>query len=406
MITQHLLAEVIDSQNEVWLKKDQSTTREKLAEIKLHEGFANIITGIRRCGKSTLLRQLLPTVQGKTLFLNFEDPRLSGFEKGDFRRLDVELKARKIDNLFFDEIQMLDSWELYVRQKLDEGFKVAATGSNATLLSKELGTKLTGRHLSSELFPFSYTEFLRFKKAKNSQKSTEDYWLEGGFPEYLKLREPKVLQQLLDDILYRDVAVRYGVRDVTSLRRMAVYLISNIGKPVSATKLAGLFGIKAVSTVLEYFSHLQVAYLVQFVPKFSYSQQTQLRNSKKVYAIDMGLVTHNSTSFTEEYGRRLENLVYLHYRRLGKELFYFNEKSECDFVVFNRGKIQEAVQVCYEVNEDNLNREVAGLVEALDFFGLEKGIIVTLTQKDRYNVQNKEIELLPVRELLSEHWDE
>jgi predicted AAA+ superfamily ATPase len=284
---------------------------------------------------------------------------------------------------------------------LDEGFKVIVSGSNATLLSKELGTKLTGRHLSYELFPFSYTEFLRFKKLKDTQKAMEIYLQEGGFPEFLKLQDPTILRQLLDDILLRDIAVRYAVRDVTSLRRLAVYLISNIGKPVSATKLTSLFNIKATSTILEYFSYLQNAYLVQFVSKFSYSLQTQIRNPKKVYAIDMGIFSHNSITFTEENGRRLENLVYLHYRRLGKELFYFNEKNECDFIVFENGKIQEAVQVCYEINEDNLKREIAGLNEALNFLGLKKGLIITFNQSDVYRMENKEIKIVPVRELIN-----
>lgn len=257
IITQDVVAEVIDGQNEIWLKKNDGVKREKVSSIKLHTGFASVITGIRRCGKSPLLRQLLPSVSGASLFLNFEDPRLAGFETDDFRRLDKELNARKIKNLFFDEIQMLEGWELYVRQKLDEDFKVVVTGSNATLLSKELGTKLTGRHLSYKLFPFSYEEFLRFNRLRNGQKAVDAYILEGGFPEYLKLQEPSVLQQFLDDILLRDIAVRYGVRDTVSLRRLAVYLISNIGKPVSATKLTTLFNIKAASTVLEYFSYLQ-----------------------------------------------------------------------------------------------------------------------------------------------------
>lgn len=400
MISQSLIAEVLESQNEAWLKKDNSTKREKLGEIKLLAGFASIITGIRRCGKSTLLRQLLPVVKGKTLFLNFEDPRLSGFETDDFRRLDNEIKSRKIKNLFFDEIQMLKGWEFYARQKLDEGFNIVVTGSNATLLSKELGTKLTGRHLSSELFPFSYNEFLRFKNLKDSQKAAETYLQEGGFPDYLKLQEPGVLHQLLDDILLRDIAVRYGVRDVTSLRRLAVYLLSNIGKPVSATKLTKLFHIKAPSTILEYFSYMEDAYLVQFIPKFSYSAQAQIRNPKKVYTIDLGLFTHNSITFTEEKGRRLENLVFMHYRRKGKNLSYFNEKKECDFIISGKGKDLEAVQVCYEINEDNLKREMEGLSEALDFFGMKKGTIVTFNQSDLYRFDNKEITLRPVRELL------
>lgn len=400
MLAQSLIAEVIDSQNENWLKKEDSVKREELSGITIYDSFAGIITGIRRCGKSTLLRQLLPMVKGNSLFLNFEDPRLSGFENDDFRRLDNELKSRKVKNLFLDEIQTLTNWELYVRQKLDEGFHVIVTGSNATLLSKELGTKLTGRHLSTELFPFSYSEYLRFKKIKDSQKAIENYLNEGGFPEFLKLQNPEILRQLLDDILLRDIAVRYAVRDVNSLRRLAVYLISNIGKPVSATKLTQLFNIKATSTILEFFSYLQDAYLVQFVPKFSYSAQVQIRNPKKVYAIDLGLFSHNSITFTEENGRRLENLVYLHFRRQGKEIYYFNENKECDFIISENGKVVQAVQACYEINEDNLKREIEGLTEALDYFKMKEGIIVTLNQTDLYRIGDKEIKVIPVRELL------
>lgn len=400
MISQSLIAEILDTQNEFWLRKDISVTREKLVEIKIYEGFASIITGIRRCGKSTILRQLLPSVSGSSIFLNFEDPRLAGFQVDDFRRLDAELKSRAVKNLFFDEIQMLESWELYVRQKLDEGFNVIVTGSNATLLSKEMGTKLTGRHLSYELFPFSYNEYLTFSKKQEDENTVISYLQDGGFPEYLKLQNPQILQQLLDDILLRDIAVRYGVRDVGSLRKLAVYLISNIGKPISATKLKVLFDIKATSTILEYFSYMEDAYLVQFVPKFSYSLQVQIRNPKKVYAIDLGMFTHNSITFSEERGRRLENLVYLHYRRKGKEIAYFNEKKECDFIISEKGKIQEAVQVCYEINEDNLKREINGLMEALIYLKLDKGYIITLNQSDVYQVDDKEIILIPIRKLL------
>ena len=151
---------------------------------------------------------------------------------------------------------------------------------------------------------------------------------------------------------------------------------------------------------MEYFSYMENAYLVQFIPKFSYSIQTQIRNPKKIYAIDLGLFTHNSITFTEEKGRRLENLVFLHYRRKGKELSYFNEKKECDFIVSEKGKIEEAVQVCYEINEDNLKREIEGLSDALDFFGMKKGTVITFNQSDVYRIDNKEITLLPVRELL------
>jgi predicted AAA+ superfamily ATPase len=399
MIVQSLITEVVSIQNELWLKKENGLLREKLPKIKLHEGFANIITGIRRCGKSTLLHQLLSSITGESMFLNFEDPRLSAFETDDFRRLDNEIKKRKVKNLFFDEIQMLENWELYVRQKLDEDYRVMVTGSNATLLSKELGTKLTGRHISTELFPFSYNEYINFSKQEDNSETLSNYLKDGGFPEFLKTKEPTVLQQLLDDILLRDLAVRYGVRDISSLRRLAVYLISNIGKPISATKLTSLFNVKATSTLLEYFSYMENAYLIFFVPKFSYSLQVQIRNPKKVYTIDLGLFTCNSIVFTEEHGRRLENAVFLHYRNKGKELYYFNEKKECDFIVFEKGVIQEAVQVCYDVNADNFKRETEGLLEALQFFGLDKGIIITLKQDEVYNINGKEIRLIPANKL-------
>jgi hypothetical protein len=297
---------------------------------------------------------------------------------------------------------MLDSWEIYIRQKLDEDYKVIVTGSNATLLSKEMGTKLTGRHLSYELFPFSYIEYLKFTKKEDGENAITSYLQDGGFPEYLKFQNPGILQQLLDDILLRDIAVRYAIRDVASLRMLAVYLITNIGKPVSATRLKDLFKIKATSTILEYFSHLEDTYLLQFVPKFSYSLQVQIRNPKKVYTIDLGLFSHNSITFSEDKGRRLENLVYLYFRRKGKEIAYFNEKKECDFIISEKGKVQEAVQVCYEINEDNLKREIDGLIEALNFLQFGKGRIITLNQSDVFHVDGKEILLVPVRELMSE----
>lgn len=400
MIPQILISEVVESQKTVWLRKDTGVIRRKLVDVKVYEGFASIVTGIRRCGKSTLMRQLLSSIDEEVLFLNFEDPRLAGFEVDDFRRLDQEIEGRRARVLFFDEIQMLVSWELYVRQKLDEGFRVVVTGSNATLLGKELGTKLTGRHLSYELFPFSYLEFLELKEWKDSIEAVCEFMESGGFPDFIKLQDPLVLQQLLDDILFRDIAVRYGVRDVTSLRQLAVYLISNIGKPVSATKLKTLFAIKSTSTMLEYFSYLEDAYLIQFLPKFNYSLKAQIRNPKKVYAIDLGLFTHTSTVFSEEHGRRLENLVFLHYRTQGKELFYFAEHKECDFVVLDNGKVVQAVQVCYEIHADNLQREMDGLLEAMVYFGLEEGIIVTLNQTDMYTIKDKVIHLIPIRKLL------
>ena len=400
MIPKEVVREVIELQNTYQRSKSTGVVREQISRIAWITGYARIITGVRRCGKSTLLLQRMMMQADEALFINFEDPRLSDFSTADFRLLDNLLTEKGIQSLFLDEIQTLKEWERYVRQKLDEGFQVAITGSNASLLSKELGTKLTGRHQSTELFPFSYAEFLHFLQIPNSEEAVQRYLRDGGFPDYVRTGEPGILQQLLDDIILRDIAQRYQVRDVHSLRKLAVYLISNIGKPVSANNLATTLQLPAVSTILEYFAYLEDAYIVQFVSRFSYSQQVQLRNPKKVYATDMGLFTHNSITFTNEMGRRLENTVFLHYRRKGQQLNYFKEKKECDFVVSERDKILEVVQVCYCINEDNFQREMDGLKEAMRFFRLNKGIIVTLNQRETYEEGDTSIELIPVGQLL------
>jgi uncharacterized protein len=400
MILQSQIADVADAQAENFLNRNVGWKRELLPKVQVIKNFALIITGIRRCGKSTLLFQLLKEKFDNAFYLHFEDPRLAGFENDDFYRLNSEIVKRKPQVLFFDEIQILENWELFIRQKLDEGYKVVITGSNATLLSKELGTKLTGRHLSIELFPFSYSEFLGLRKLKDSEKSVAEYLRKGGFPEYLKTENGFILNQLLEDILYRDIAVRYAVRDVKSLKQLAVYLLSNIAKPVSASNLTKLFAIKSVSALLDYFAFLENAYIVQFLPMFSYSLKKQIRNPKKVYSIDLGLFTENSIVFTDENGRRIENAVYLHLRKTSKELYYFYEKKECDFVVFEKGKPKELIQVCYDLTAANLERETGGLYAAMDYFKMLKGKIVTLNQKDTFTKEGKKIEVVTLNEFL------
>jgi len=401
MVSLQQIEDVIQFQKKSVQRKVLGTQREAMTDYVLTENFANIITGIRRCGKSTLMHQLLNLNKETALFLNFEDPRLAGFELDDFRRLDEIIEKYNITHLFFDEIQMLSNWEWYVRQKLDENYFVVVTGSNANLLSRELGTKLTGRHLSSELFPFSYNEFLVFSKLENSSESALKYLKTGGFPEYLKTNNPLVLHHLWDDILYRDIAVRYGVRDVQTLRKLAIYLLSNIGKSYSATKLSQLFHFKSVSTLLEYISFLENSYLIVNVPMFSYSLKAQVRNPKKVYTIDLGLFTNLSIVFTEENGRRLENVVFLHLRRSYTSIYYFKEKYECDFIVFEKEQVKAVYQVCYDFTYENQEREINGAKEAMQFFSLKKAIIVTQNQADTFNYDFGTIELVPLHTFLA-----
>ena len=400
MIRQEEISLVIDSQREVFLKQDSGFSRDALSQIPIVNSFATIITGIRRCGKSTLLLQLLRRDYQNAIYLNFDDIRLSGFETADFTRLHKEIERREIRVLFFDEVQVIENWEKFINQLLREGYKVFITGSNASMLSVELGTHLTGRHLSMELFPFSYSEFIRFKKLNNDENAVIDYLKTGGIPEYVKSDVSYVLNALVDDILMRDIAIRHSVRDVNSLHQLTAYLITNIGNLVSANKLSGMFDIKSPATFLEYFSFLKDAYLLDFIPMFSHSLKIQARNPKKVYVTDMGLYTENTLSTSDNMGRRLENLVFLHLRRRYKHIFYYKDRGECDFIAIEKNTVKEAIQVCLTITNENFDREYNGLLEAIQNLGLKQGTIVTLNQSDTFEKDGIIIRMIPAAFLL------
>jgi len=177
-------------------------------------------------------------------------------------------------------------------------------------------------------------------------------------------------------------------------------LITNTSRLITGNRLRSLFEIGATSTVMEYLSHLESAWLFQFVSKFSHSMRKQLVNPRKVYAIDTGLIEVNSGSFSEDTGRKFENLIFLHLRRQYSEIYYFAENGECDFVVAEKGKIKKLVQVCADLTSENLDREINGLMEAMDFFELKTGTIVTIKKKDRYKKNGKVIDVVKAAEFM------
>ena len=374
--------------------KPTGAWREQLALVTLSKEFVLIITGIRRCGKSTLMQQLISQLNRSVAFFNFEDPRIFGFETTDFVKLDEVIGDNSL-YYFFDEIQNVDSWEIYIRNLHDKQKVICVTGSNASLLSRELGTKLTGRNIQIELLPFSFKEYLSFKKIKAEAATFEQYLFEGGFPDYLKTANKEVLQQLFKDIVYRDIIVRHSVRNDKVLMSIALYLISNVGKEFSFTNIKNTFGVGSVNTVIDYISWFEDSYLLFTVPKFSWSLKSVAINPKKVYVIDTGFGDANSLSFSNDTGRLFENAVYLQLRRTYKELYYFREKGECDFVVKESNKVTNAIQVCTELSQETLPRELNGLVEALTFFDLEEGIIITMHQEDEIVQDEKKIHVIP-----------
>ena len=388
------ISDVILLQKEKNEYADRGIDRELLKEISLSGGHIKIISGIRRCGKSTLLRQLLSGTS-ESLFLNFEDPKLTGFGLKDFNKIDEIVKEQGLRNIYFDEIQVVPEWERYIRALHDEGYPVYLTGSNASMLSLELGTKLTGRYISKELFPFSYREFLKFTGKQATADTSVDYLYKGGFPEFLKYNDQDILHQILYDIIYRDIAVRYQVRRHETLKQLAVYLISNISKILSYNQLRKTFDLGSASTVIDYISYFQDSYLLFSIPKYDYSIKKQIYNPRKIYAIDTGLASANSLSISGDVGRKLENAVFLFLRRSSSQIYYFTNKFECDFLIKEKDSVGRCIQVCARLNDDNFTRETRGLMEAMDYSGATEGIIVTIDQEDKLEINNTQIEVIP-----------
>jgi|SRR3989344_6064774 len=370
--------------------------RELLAKIDLNVPHASVLSGIRRSGKSVLLGQLMKRI-GKGYYFNFEDPRVLSFSVSDFQKLDEAFlqECGECDTYFFDEIQNVGKWEVFARYLLDRRKKVFITGSNASLLSRELGTKLTGRHLRYEMFPFSYLEMLKLFKEKPSIHSFQKYMEEGGFPEYLRYEKIELLQELFTNIIERDIVVRYGLRDSKLIREMALYLLTNAGKEFSYNGLRKLFKIGSTNSVVSYVSYFEDSYLLFVLPMFDYSLKKQLINPKKVYSIDVGLSKVISASFSLDNGRILENLVFLNLRRKNRDIFYFKRDGECDFLIRKGNAIVEIIQVCYELNDENEKREIDGVIEAMKIFKLKEGLILTYDQEDTLEIEKRKIIVKP-----------
>jgi len=383
------------------LYRDLGVSRD--IHLKLIPNFVLLISGIRRCGKSTLARQFLND-KSPIYYANFEDINLSGFELKDFIKLEEILKTEFGENgyFFFDEIQNINGWEKYIRQLVDQKEKVVVTGSNASMLSSEMGTKLTGRHITKELFPFSYKEFLRLRKNNHSLDLFTEYLTEGGFPEYLKSGEKDILQFLFQDIISRDIIQRNELKNETAVKSLIQYIISNIGKEASFNKLKTYIGVSSTNSVSQYVHHLEQAYLIFSIKKFDYSIKKQLIHPKKMYCIDNAIIGTNAFSFSENKGRLLENLVFLELKRQSSEIFYHKNNFECDFVLKKGTRITEAIQVCYELNPDNQEREFNGLLSAIQDFHPDKAVLLTYDQEEKITYKTKKIQILPVWKWLLE----
>lgn len=407
------IKKVIVDQNEKY-KSINFIQRDKTLAVEgeYNDPFIQIVSGIRRCGKSTLVQHIRENNPEKNYSINFDDNRLVGLTSDDFEKLNEAFHElyEPEKTYYFDEIQLVEGWERFVSRLYNEGNKIYITGSNATMLSKELGTHLTGRNVRTELFPFSFNEYLIFKgiqRKKNDfyspEKSTQlkkafrNYLLNGGFPEFLQTSHPLYLKNLYENIIYKDVIARYNIRSVRTIIELIHFLISNISKETSYNALKKVFGLSNAISVKEYISYFENAYLIFSINKFDFSLKKQLANPKKIYAIDTGLANSVSFQFSDNFGRQLENAVFLQLKRLGFEIYYHKNKQECDFIIRENGKIINAIQVSHSVdNESVRNREISGLQEALLQYDLHNGLIITEDEEEIIRINELTIHVIPV----------
>lgn len=414
MISKDQLKQALAEQRAAISQKPLGIERTILETIKKKAVLPHVVvlTGLRRSGKSTLLRQLMKKQYNdeKFYYVNFEDERLFNFQAEDFNTIYeslVELFGEH-KTFFIDEIQNVTNFESFVRRFYDFGFKFFITGSSAKLLSKEIGTKLTGRHIDIVVKPFSFEEFLISKNFKSDKqtffkvgtraelkKYFSDFLISGGMPEYVQYRDPEILARTYEDIIIKDIAVRYKVDNIRQLKELYQYLITTASQRFSYNSLKKFIKINSANTIKKYINYLEETYFVNQVSKFDYSLKKQIINDKKVYVIDNGFISKISVKFSKDNGWLLENSVFMELKDLG-EVFYHSEKFECDFVVAENKKVKEAVQVCWSLTQTNRERELNGLLEAMNKFKLKVGLILTNDQEEDVEIEGKKILVRPV----------
>ncbi|HIH38675.1 ATP-binding protein [Candidatus Woesearchaeota archaeon] len=399
--------QVIIDQQELFKRTEDLIDRDISLNLKGNEIV--IISGIRRCGKSSLLKLISKKVDGKKIYLNFDDIRLTDFNKDNFedvQSIAIELLGKGNITYFLDEIQNIQHWERWVNNLYAEDIKVFITGSNSNLLSSEISTYLTGRNKVISLFPFSFNEYLRLKGIELSKHMTsaeismvfkhfKDYMDTGGFPLVLKNEDLQLSKQYFEDILNKDILNRYQIKQIKKTKDLLLYLFSNVGKPYSYSTLKQVTGIKSLSTIKNYIDYFRNVFLLYTLERFDYSVAKQKVSSSKPYSGDNSFLNTIAFNFTENKGKRLENLVFLHLLRKEKEVYYHLDKKECDFVVKEGLKITQAIQVCLDLsNPETRKREIEGLQNAMSKYKLKQGLILTMEQEE--TIKAKGISIKPV----------
>ena len=384
-------------------------------DLLLSSSLIKLITGPRRVGKST---QALLMLRDKNFaYLNFDNYSL-------LDAWDANLVMRMLDDVYpgyeyilLDEVQNLDGWDLWVSELYRLGKNLVITGSNARMLSSEMATVLTGKYLQVEMLPFSLEEFFDWNKLDlhmlkpeditNSFVLIDDYLRNGGYPEVVASRQltRSYLDTLFDSIVWKDVAKRHNVRNVTDLNNLAMYLVSNFCNPVSANDLTTELGFSSVNTTRKYMDYLHEPYLFYYLSRYNNKLKLMKKAPRKVYVVDNGFVTSKAFSLSDNLGRLLENQVFIELVRRGydveRTMFYYRSRNdkEVDFVLRKGAHIERLVQVCYDMrNPKTEKREVDSIVECAGELKCDNLVIVTNNDKRTIEKDGYKIDVVPISE--------
>ncbi|MDD9953495.1 MAG: ATP-binding protein [Candidatus Woesearchaeota archaeon] len=395
------MIEIIKEQRAQLFEKEHLTQRAAFAQLLDLYVLKHIIAliGVRRCGKSTLMKQLARHLLNNTpeeniLYLNLENPHFNQHSNDITYLAELYNTFRQHANtkkqlyIFLDEIQFFTDWQVFVKDLYErENVKIIITGSNSHLLSGELATLLSGRMIPLYLYPYSFTE----------QKNKLPTYLErGGFPEVQSAKKNHVkllAETYYKNILYQDVIPRFNIRHSKAIEELSYYLLSNIGKELSYSTLTNIADLND-KTVKLYISYLEDANLLYTITNYDPSLKKQLGNKKKVYAVDPLFVNFLGFNVSPNYGRLLEQAVYLELRRRGDDVYFFKNGIECDFVTKRMHTVTGCIQVTKTLHK-NKERELRGLLVAMEKFKVKEGTIVTESTEMTLREQGKKIIVVP-----------
>lgn len=423
-----MIVNVLEKQNPWWFGKCFSTGVPRLQyyprlSVYMRTEEILLILGARRTGKSTLIYQLISSLElpedesESVLYINLDEPVFQSQAKSpDLLSgiIEEHIAATKKEKyyIFLDEIQNFKYWTqtLKTLYDTDKRLKFVLTGSTSSLLRKNTITRLSGRYLALTVFPLTFREYLDFrgiKKLTSAEKRLEfeEYLRHGSFPR-ISLEEDTVIKEELlknyyETIYLKDIIFPHKLRNNRDVINLLYFIISNVGKPFSYKGIASVLEISA-DTVKEYLGYAEDSYLLYSISKFDYSLRKQLVNPKKLYCLDTGLINAVSFSFSENYGRLLDNLVLIELIRRQSDVYYHKGTYECDFLIKEDNRITCAIQVTKELNLDNRKREIEGLLEAMRTYDLPQGLILNRDTDDHIAIDGKKIIVKPVWKWLLE----